>query len=305
MLLPDVHTHDDLLRELRRLELHARRMASAPFVGEYKSAFRGTGLEVDSLRRYEPGDDVRAIDWNTTARTGELQVKVYREEREQSLYVLLDASASQQFGTGPQRKLRYGLEVAALLGYAALHSGDRFGLVLGTNQLEAHFPARKGRAHLLNALSRTLSTTPAATGTDLVPALEHLLRTGGRHAHIVVVSDFLTPSPGLDRTLGRVAQAHHLLLVRLQHPQEALTAGQGVLPVQDAETGRQRLLFTGLSLPWRKPTATSLAQAFQVADQRLQALSKRLGCGYIRLHTHRDPVGPLQRYFAQQVRTRR
>lgn len=295
-----------LAASLKRLELKARRKANSVFMGEYRSAFRGAGLEVDQIRPYEYGDDVRSIDWNVTARTGQLHIKTFREEREQAVLVLLDVSASQAVGGLHHQKAFYGLEVAALLGFSAVRSNDRFGLLLASAEVERYFAPRKGRSPLLTALRAALAIRPRSGGTHLARGLDFLHRNLGRHAHIVVVSDFL--DSGFEAPLARLAARHDVLLIRTHHPAEALGPGMGILPVAETEGGATGWVFAGLALPrlWgRQPQRSGpLQRRFAELDARLTQWAATHRKGYLALDTTQDYAPPLQSYFHERAKRR-
>lgn len=287
-----------LSQQTRRLELKSRRLVSTRLAGLYRSAFRGSGLELDHVRHYVPGDDVRALDWNVWARTGELHVKVMREERELNVMVLLDRSASMNFGEGESNKARVALELTALLGFSALQNQDRFGCLSLTDGLEHVHPPLRGRAHLLQLLRHLLSDPPAESATDLCAGLGYVQRHLRKGAVLFILSDFLVS--GYEDQLRKLALKHRIILLRLYHPSEQLPQGMGFLPVVDAENGTRGIRFTGMRRFWKAAAAAPKPAGlpFPAVGRHLRSLQRQTGLGLIELDTTRDPVAPLQHFFA-------
>lgn len=225
----------ELLKKVRRLEIRIRKLVNETFVGEYHSAFKGQGLEFDEVRPYQYGDDIRNIDWNVTAKTGEVYVKQFREEREQTLLVLFDVSGSEDFGSGYENKLRMGTEIAAVMSFSAMKNNDKVGLITFTDQIETVFPPKKGKKHVLGFIRSLLSQKPKNRGTNIRFALDYVRRAFKRRSIVVLISDFL--DEGYMRPLKHLARKHDLILIRLMHKREILEKGEGILPVTDAETG--------------------------------------------------------------------
>src|SRR5262245_60123091 len=230
----------DVLRQVRRLHLRARRLVQTLLGGEYHSAFKGAGLSFEEVREYQPGDDVRSIDWNVTARTGHPFVKRYVEERELTLLLVVDVSASQKFGTGLLTKRAAAAELAALLALCAVSNNDRVGLVAFTDSVERFVPPNKGPRHVLRLLRDILAFEPQKTGTDLAAALDYVTKVQRRRAIVFLVSDFL--GGGFDRAFRRAARKHDLIAVRTTDPRERDWPAVGLVRLQDAETGAQVLV---------------------------------------------------------------
>ncbi|HEU5303051.1 MAG TPA: DUF58 domain-containing protein, partial [Gemmatimonadales bacterium] len=201
------------MREVRRIEITTRHLVRDIVAGEYSSAFRGRGVEFGEVREYQPGDDVRSIDWNVTARLGYAYVKRYLEERELAVAFVVDFSASKRFGSRGRTKGDLATEVCAVLALAAARNNDRVGALFFTDRVERLVPARKGRRHVLRVISELLSFTPAGTGTDLAAALEYLDPILRRRSVVFIVSDFL--ATGYDTDLARLAQRHDVIAVQL------------------------------------------------------------------------------------------
>ena len=233
----------EILRKVRQIEIRTSRMVSDVFGGEYRSAFKGQGMEFQEVRAYVPGDDVRAIDWNVSARGGELFVKKFTEERELSVMLLVDISASQFFGGAAVFKKDLAAEIAAVLAFAAIRNNDRVGLVLFSDVVELYVPPRKGSSHVLRVIREVLSFTPRSRGTRLASALEFLNRVAHRRAVAFLVSDFL--DDGFERSLRVTARRHDLISVVIDARREREWPAVGLVDWTDAESGERRLVDTG------------------------------------------------------------
>lgn len=297
---PDV---SDILRQVRRIELRTERLVTSLAAGGYRSAFKGQGMEFDEVREYSAGDDVRAIDWNVTARAGKPYVKVFREERELTIVLVVDVSASMRFGAIPgvsqRAKLALAAEAAAVVGVNALRNNDRLGLVLASDRTERHLAARKGRGHCLRVVREVLAPVDAAHGTDLGHALDELVRVVRRRAVCFVVSDFLGAgdTPRFASALARAARRHDLVGLRVMDPAEAaLPAGHLPLPMVDPETGAHAVLANG-SAARRK-----YAAAWSAARDSTAKIFRGAGCDLVDLTTTESAVAALLRFFRQRRR---
>jgi uncharacterized protein (DUF58 family) len=245
----------EVLRKVRQIEIRTNRMVNNVFGGEYHSVFKGRGMEFHEVREYVPGDDVRAIDWNVSARGGELFVKKFVEERELSVMLLVDISASQFFGGAAQFKKDLAAEIAAVLAFAAIRNNDRVGLVLFTDAVELYLPPRKGSSHVLRVIREVLSFAPRSRGTRVASALEFLNRVAHRRAVAFIVSDFL--DEGFERPLRVTARRHDLISVVIGDRREREWPAAGLVDWTDAESGERRVVDTssaevrqGLARDW-------------------------------------------------------
>ena len=292
----------EILRQVRRIELRTERLVTSLASGGYRSAFKGQGMEFDEVREYAPGDDVRAIDWNVTARAGRPYVKVFREERELTIMLVVDVSASMRFGAipgiSPRAKLALAAEASAVVGVNALRNGDRLGLVLASDRTERHLPARKGRGHCLRVVREVLAPFPGARGTSLPHALDELMRVAKRRTVCFLVSDFLasgSADDGFARALSRAARRHDVVGLRVMDPGEAaLPAVGGPLVITDPESGAQRVLAGGRVARERYATAWSGAR-----DATTKAF-RGAGCDLVDLTTTESAVSALLRFFRQR-----
>lgn len=294
----------DILRQVRRIELRTERLVSALAAGRYRSAFRGQGMEFDEVREYASGDDVRTIDWNVTARAGKPYIKVFREERELTVLLLVDVSGSMRFGAipglSPRAKLALAAEAAAVVGVTALRNGDRLGLVLFSDRTEVHVPARRGRGHALRVVREVLAPAEGARPTDLAKALDELGRVAKRRAVCFVVSDFLgapAQRPALATALARAGRRHDIVGLRITDPGEtALPAGGAPLVLADPEGGEVGVFAGGAAARTRYATAWSEART---ATDRLFRSS---GCDLVDLLTNESAFTALEKFFRRRRR---
>ncbi len=289
----------ELFKKIRHVEVRTRGLVDNVFGGEYHSAFKGRGIEFAEVRPYQIGDDVRTIDWNVSARTGEPYVKLFEEEREQTLVLVVDVSGSEDFGSErPKRDLA--AEVCAVLGFSALRNSDKVGLVMVTDQVERFVPPKKGKRHVLRLLRDLFAHVPRGRGTDLTAALDHVLRIQSRRAIVVLVSDFLVPAdrqPGLAKALRVAAQKHDVVAIRLVDPREETLPAVGLLRVVDSETGRAALVDTSSA-------AVRASFARRAADRSatVEATLKASRVDHVTLRTDDDYVEPLSAFFRHRAR---
>jgi uncharacterized protein (DUF58 family) len=232
----------EIIRQIRRLQLRARRAVQDLLGGEYHSVFKGTGLSFEEVREYQAGDDVRSIDWNVTARMGQPFIKRYVEERERTVVLLIDVSGSQGFGTQRHTKRAVAAELAALISFCAIHNNDRVGLVTFTDGVELFIQPGKGTRHALRLIREILFGQARGRGTSLAVALDFLHKVQRRRSIVFLMSDFL--DQGYERPLRLAARRHDLTLVRVADLREESLPAAGLLQLEDAETGRQFLLDT-------------------------------------------------------------
>ncbi len=247
----------ELFQQIRRIEITTSRLVTDVFAGAYHSVFKGRGMEFDEVREYIPGDDVRTIDWNVTARTGVPHVKKYVEERELTVMILVDASASCRFGSVKTLKSKLAAELAAVLALAAVRNNDKVGLLIFTGEVEQLIPPRKGLRHVLRIIREILFFAPKGKGTNLSVALEYLHRVTSRRAVVFVISDFLLndsapkrsrasgPAEDLRRSLSIANKRHDLVAVTLNDPREQALPDCGLVELEDAETGKVLLVDSG------------------------------------------------------------
>ena len=288
-----------VLRQVKLIELRTRRLVNSLFTGEYQSVFKGQGMEFAEVREYQPGDEVRSIDWNVTARMRRPFVKRYVEERELTVMLAVDLSGSERFGTALRFKAELATELAAVLAMSAVRNNDRVGALLFTDRVELLVPPRKGRRHALRVIRELLAARAEGTLTDLAGALAYLTRLLHHRTIIFVMSDFL--SPPFERDLSQLAQRHDVIAVSVEDPGERMLPDVGVMRFVDPETGATTEVDTSA-----RAVRTQYAQ--RLADERLvrKRLFQRLGIDEIVMDTDGDVVEPLLDFFrGRETRTRR
>ena len=291
-------TPEEVMGEVRRIEIVTRHLVRSIVAGEYSSAFRGRGVEFSEVREYQPGDDVRSIDWNVTARLGAAYVKRYLEERELTLLFLVDASASEDFGTRIRTKRALAVEVCAVLALAAARNNDRVGVAWATDRVEGFVSPRRGRRHVLRIISDLLAFEPAGTGTNLAAALEFADSILRRRSVVFLVSDFLTA--GYQLALERLARRHDVIALQLHDPRERELPDLGLASFVDPETGIRRLVDTG-----RRATREQFRRLAAEFDASLQQNVRRCGAELVRLDTSQSYAEPLIAFFRRRERMSR
>ena len=237
----------ELLRKVRQIQIRASRFVNDVLAGEYSSVFKGRGMEFDEVREYVPGDDVRTIDWNVTARTGRPHVKRFVEERELTVMLLVDLSSSVRFGTIKQLKSEAIVEICALLALSAIQNNDKVGLVIFTDTVERYVPPKKGTTHVLRVIRELLHHEAQRARTDIAGALEYLLRVAKRRCVAFLVSDFLADQELFERPLKLAGKKHDLIAITVTDPREISLPPVGILELEDAETGELILVDTSSS----------------------------------------------------------
>ncbi|MDD5759528.1 MAG: DUF58 domain-containing protein [Desulfobulbaceae bacterium] len=230
----------ELARQIRFIQIFTSRAVNDILAGEYQSVFKGRGMEFDEVREYQPGDDVRAIDWNVTARTGHPFVKRYVEERELTVLLLVDISASGLFGSVIKRKSEVAAELCALLAFSAIKNNDKVGLLLFSNCIEKFIPPRKGGSHVLRIIREVLGFQPEGKGTDIAQALEYLGKVVRKRGVVFLLSDFLAPD--FAKPLGLLARRHDLIAISIRDRREFQLPDLGLIELIDAETGTSRVV---------------------------------------------------------------
>ncbi len=259
----------ETLRKIRRIELRTRRLVETSFAGAYHSVFKGRGIVFDEVRPYMPGDDVRDIDWNVTARTGEPFIKRYREDRELTVMIVLDASASIMFGTADRLKRDMAAELGAVLAFSAISNNDKVGLLLFSDTIETFIPPRKGRKHVLRLIRDLLAARPKRRGTDLSNALRTVNRVLSQRAIVFLISDFLVDTESYARDLMVLGRKHDLITIVASDPLEESFPAVGLVTVQDAETGAVYALDTSRT-GWGRSFRTRTAKLRDKRDQILK-----------------------------------
>jgi len=287
----------EILKKVRRIQIVTSAMVNDLFAGQYHSAFKGLGIEFEEVREYQPGDDVRMIDWNVTARAGRPFVKRFREERELTVVMLVDVSASQEFGTRDQLKSELVAELGATLAFSAIQNNDKVGLIMFTDRVERFVPADKGTRHVLRVVRELLYHQPKGRGTDLGAALEYLDRVLTRRSVVFVVSDFQTPD--FSRALKRVRRRHDVIPVLVRDERESVAPPVRYVELHDPETDEQLLVDTS-SRAFRR-RFERLAKARR---EKLLVDFRKLGIDVVDVETGASFIDPLRRFFRQRGKRR-
>ncbi len=280
----------DLLKKIRRIEIRTSHLVNDALAGQYHSAFRGRGMEFEEVRPYQVGDDVRTIDWNVTARYGEPFVKVFREERELTVLLVADLSASQEFGTARQAKRDLVAEIGATLAFSAIKNNDKIGLLCFTDRVEKYVAPRKGSGHVLRVIRELLAFEPRGRGTNIAGALDHVNRMMRKRSVMFVISDF--QDTGYERSLRIARRRHDVIPIRIADRRERAMPPAGLLELLDAETGR-RLVVDTRSSRWREAYEQLARRAAEEESRRFRRI--RLDC--IDVATGEPFVEPLIRFF--------
>lgn len=285
----------ELLKALRKLEITTNRLANDQLAGSYTSGFKGQGLAFREVRQYQPGDDIRAIDWNVSARMDDAYIKVFVEEREMTVMLAVDISRSETFGTQASNKARLAAEVGALCAFSAIKNNDRVGLILFSDQVEKIVPPQKGQKHAMRVIREILSAEPKGKGTNLSAGLHTLAKVADRRSVAFLLSDFF--DDGYDRALSVVAARHDLVPVILADPRDEELADVGLAAFEDLETGEEVLVDTG-------DAEVRAAYASYMREQREQHLKvfKKFGLDHCIVRTDRPYIRPLRDLFARRAK---
>ena len=287
-------SHKELLKKVRRIEIQTRHAVNDVFAGRYHSTFKGRGMEFDEVREYFPGDDIRAIDWNVTARTGVPHIKKFVEEREMTVMLMVDISGSNDFGSTSQLKRDLAAEVAAMLAFSATRNNDRIGLLLFSDQVEKYIPPRKGARHVLRIIREVLTHKPESSGTDAAPALDFLNHTQSRKAVTFLISDFIFPI-NCERPLKITARRHDLIAVAIGDNHERAWPQAGLIEWRDPESG-QRILVDTSSAAVRRELLLSQQQS----SEDLQRTLHRAGIDFIQLFAGEPYDRAFIKFFRQR-----
>ena len=285
----------EILAKIRRIEIRTKKLVNDLFSGEYHSTFKGQGMEFEEVRQYEPGDDIRLIDWNVTARTGYPHIKKFKEERELSVVLLVDASSSGRFGTRERFKSETAAELGALLAFSAIKNNDKVGLIIFTDTIEKFVPPKKGRAHVLRLIREILYFEPKGTKTDIGGALGYLNRVIRRKSVVFLISDFL--SEDFTKPLQIANRRHDVVAIKVSDPRESSFDDVGLIELEDAETGEVFVIDTG-SREFRREYSAR-------ADEDLNRLTRdfrRINLDFINIRTDESYIVPLINFFKMRER---
>jgi len=286
-----------LLKKVRKIEIKTKGLSNHIFAGEYHTAFKGKGMAFSEVREYQPGDDIRSIDWNVTARYNSPFVKVFEEEREMTVMLLIDVSASGNFGTEEQFKRELATELAAILAFSAINNNDKVGVIFFTDKVEQFIPPKKGKSHILRIIREVLAFEPTGKGTDIAGALEYFSAVIKKRSICFILSDFM--SKEFDRPLKIASKKHDLVALRIHDTREDTLPNVGLVPMQDAET--EKMLFVDTS---SKKVRDNFAKNRAQVTEKLRKLFPASGVDLIDITTGKDYVKPLINFFKTRGKRR-
>jgi uncharacterized protein (DUF58 family) len=286
---------EELASKIRILQITTRKVINDVLAGEYESVFKGRGMEFEEVREYMPGDDIRTIDWNVTARTGHPYVKRFVEERELTVIFLVDLSASGAFGSVKKLKNEVAAEFCALLAFSAVKNNDKVGLVVFTDQVEMFIPPKKGTTHVLRVIRELLNFKPRQAKTDIVGALDYLGKVTTKRSVVFLVSDF--QAEGFEKPMQVISKRHDLIGVTIIDPREVRLPNVGLIELEDAETGELVLVDTGSAAVRR-----SYERLGQEQSERFRELFASMGVDQIEVMTDKDYVPKLVHFFRKRER---
>ncbi len=288
-------TPAEILKKIRALEIKTRGLVETAFAGDYHSVFKGRGMNFEDVREYQPGDEIRAIDWNVTARMGNAFVKKFTEERELTVMLVVDVSASGSFGSTTQSKRELAAEVACLLAFSAIRNNDKVGLILFTDRVELFIPPKKGRSHTLRLIREILFFEPKGRGTEPALALDYLNKIVTRRAVVFFISDF--QAPDFSRALGVSGRRHDFVAIHIHDEREKVLPNIGIITLEDAETGDQIEINTA-----DRATRAHFRDIVDERELELARVLRRNNIDAIALQTGKDYLPQLRSFFKQRER---
>jgi uncharacterized protein (DUF58 family) len=288
-------TTAEILKKIRTLEIKTRGLVETAFAGDYHSVFKGRGMNFEDVREYQPGDEIRAIDWNVTARLGTAFVKKFTEERELTVMLIVDVSASGNFGSSAQSKRELAAEVACLLAFSAIRNNDKVGLILFSDRVELFIPPKKGRSHTLRLIREILFFQPQGRGTDPALALDYLNNVVTRRAVVFFISDF--QAPDFSHALAISGRRHDFIAIHVEDEREEVLPNIGIIRLEDAETGEQIEINTA-----DRATRQRFADLAEARKAELARTLRRNNIDAIALRTGRDYLPALRAFFKQRER---
>jgi len=285
----------EILKKIRRIEISTKKLVNDLFSGEYHSTFKGQGMEFEEVRQYEPGDEIRLIDWNVTARTGYPHIKKFKEERELSVVMLVDASSSGQFGTRDRFKSETAAELCALLAFSAIKNNDKVGLIIFTDKIEKFIPPQKGRGHVLRLIREILYFKPTGVATNIGGALEYFSKVIKRKSVVFLVSDFL--SQDFVKPLQIANNKHDVIAIKISDPRETTFDNIGLIELEDAETGEVFMIDTSSKAFRREFSARA-----EEDNLSLRKAFKLINLDFISIRTDESYIVPLINFFKMRER---
>ncbi len=285
----------ELLKKVKQIEINTRNIVNEVFSGEYHSVFKGRGMEFAEVREYQPGDDIRLIDWNVTARMGHPYVKLFQEERELTVMLLVDVSSSGSFGTERQLKREMAAELSAVLAFSAIKNNDKVGLIIFSDQIEKFIPPRKGKSHVLRVVREILFYKPREATTNINEALEFLSRVIKRKSTVFLISDFLAED--FKKSLQIANKKHDIIAISIVDPREVVLPNAGMIELEDAETGETIVVDT---------SSAQLRDEFHLnamkRKEELKSLFQSIGVDHINIFTNESYVEPINKFFKMRAK---
>ena len=285
----------EILKKIRRIELRTRRLVNSVFAGQYHSVFKGRGMNFEEVREYAPGDEIRSIDWNVTARMNAPYIKKFTEERELTVMLLVDVSASGMFGSIELSKRELAAEVASILAFSAINNNDKVGLILFTDEVELFIAPKKGRLHTLRLIREMLYFEPRGRRTDLAGALDYMNRVMARRSVVFLISDFM--DTGFEKALTVTGRRHDVVAMPVSDPGEGALPDVGIVTLEDAETGEQIDINTS-----SRPVRSALRVADENRTNALEKLLRTRRIDVVPLSTGKDYLLALRSFFEQRER---
>lgn len=284
-------TSEELLKRVRKIEIKTRKLSRNIFAGEYHSQFKGRGMAFSEVREYQPGDDVRSIDWNVTARLNKPYIKVFEEERELTVMLLVDVSGSRNFGTLSQMKRDMMAEVAATLAFSTIANNDKVGVIFFSDKIEKYIPAQKGKTHVLHIIRELLSFEPSSKGTDIAQALQYFANAQKRHCTAFLISDFIGTTT-IDKPLMIASNRHEVNAIQIYDRREKELPNVGLIKFHDAETGNELWVDTAIDT-----VRNEYAEAWIDNQNKIEQLFTRTGVNHVSIRTDEDYVKALMHLF--------
>ena len=284
-------TSEELLKRVRKIEIKTRKLSRNIFAGEYHSQFKGRGMAFSEVREYQPGDDVRSIDWNVTARLNKPYIKVFEEERELTVMLLVDVSGSRNFGTLSQLKRDMMTEIAATLAFSTIANNDKVGVIFFSDKIEKYIPAKKGKTNVLHIIRELLSFEPLSHGTDMALALQYFANAQKRHCTAFLISDFIHPG-SIDKPLLIASNRHEVNAIQVYDRHDTEMPNIGLVKFHDAETGRDLWVDTSV-----KAIRREYAKAWQDNQKTIEQQFTRTGVNHVGIRTDEDYVKALMHLF--------
>ncbi|MBF0494689.1 MAG: DUF58 domain-containing protein [Candidatus Omnitrophica bacterium] len=287
----------EILKKVQHIQIYTSRLVNDLLAGQYHSTFKGRGIEFDTVREYQPGDEIRTIDWNVTARTGKPYIKKFVEERELTVMLMVDASSSENFGSGKQMKNELAAELCAVLAFSAIKNNDKVGLIIFTDRVEKYIPPKKGKKHVLQVISEVLSFKPVNKGTSIDGALEFLSSVNRRRSVTFLISDFMAAD--YERALSIANRRHDMIAVTIRDKREEELPDVGMIELRDAETGELVLVDT---------SSAEVRRTFGVLAKKGNAerkdLLRRINVDAINIDTDKPYIDPIMRFFRTREKRR-